>query len=70
MEVQVPEVTPPPAASPAKDSPKTTLAGLVAAIGVALLAGGDYFDVSALKALGGSVAAIGAALVGVLAKDK
>lgn len=50
-------------------SPKTTLAGLVAAIGVALLAGGDYFDLASLKAIGGLVASVGSALVGMAARD-
>lgn len=57
-----------PAPAPAP-SPKTTLMGLLAAVGVAVLAAGDYFDVQALKAVGGMLAALGAGAVGLFAQD-
>lgn len=60
-----------PAPAPAPPAnPKTTLMGLLAAVGVALLAAGDYFDVQALKAVGGALAALGAGAVGFFAQDK
>ena len=60
--------TPDQPATPAP-SPKTTLMGLLAAVGVAVLAAGDYFDVQALKAVGGVLAALGAGAVGLFAQD-
>lgn len=60
--------TPAPAPAPTS-SPKTTLAGLAAAVGLALLAAGDYFAIDALKAIGGVLAAVGAGATGVLARD-
>lgn len=59
-----------PAPAPAPPaSPKTTLVGLLAAVGVAVLAAGDYFDVQALKVAGGVLAALGAGAVGLFAQD-
>lgn len=61
--------TPPASPAPAAPSPKTTLAGLLAAVGLAVLAAGDYFSVDALKAVGGVLAALGAGATGILARD-